>query len=50
MKFSDNAAIKCKKMVAQQLILCAKKCNFVDKTPAGKCSYTYGKNCISETC
>lgn len=40
------SAIKCSAIV----VLCAKKCNFVDKTPARKCSNTYGKNCISETC
>lgn len=40
------SAIKCSTIV----VLCAKKCNFVDKTPARKCSNTYGKNCISETC
>ena len=40
------SAIKCSTIV----VLCAKKCNFVNKTPARKCSNTYGKNCISETC
>lgn len=32
------------------VVLCAKKCNFVGEIPAIKCSCTYGKNCISETC